>query len=103
MRTFVFNDGTSNKFWHIDLRGASFTVTFGKVGTKGQTQTKDEAKARAAHDKLVAEKLGKGYVETTVGAASAPAPWPLQRSLEEALVQNPDDAAAHAAYADYLA
>jgi uncharacterized protein (TIGR02996 family) len=105
MRTFVFKDDTSNKFWNIDHHGASFTVTFGKVGTKGQTQTKefpDADKARAAHDKLVAEKLGKGYVETTAGAAE-PGPWPLARSLEEAIVQNPADAAAHAAYADYLA
>jgi uncharacterized protein (TIGR02996 family) len=103
MRTFVYSDGKSNKFWNIDLRGASFTVTFGKVGAKGQTQTKacpDAAKAQQAHDKLVAEKLGKGYVETTAGRPSGPAP--LQQSLEEALVENPDDLAAHSAYADYL-
>src|SRR5262249_31074385 len=58
-------------------------------------------KARKAHDKLVAEKLGKGYIETTAGPPS-PSPTPLQRSLEEALVESPDDLAAHAAYADYL-
>jgi uncharacterized protein (TIGR02996 family) len=104
MRTFVFSDDRSNKFWNIDLQGARFSVTFGKVGTKGQTQTKDfadAAKAQQAHDKLVAEKLGKGYVETTAGRPQGPAP--LQQSLEEALVENPDDLAAHSAYADYLA
>ena len=103
MRTFVFTDAKSNKFWNIDLKGKSFTVTFGKVGTKGQTQTKDfpDAEgARKAHDQLVAEKLGKGYVETTAGQPAAP---PLQRSLEPALVEDPDDLAAHSAYADYLA
>src|SRR6516165_11926443 len=103
MRTFVYKDDRSNKFWNIDLQGASFTVTFGKVGTKGQTQKKDfpdAAKAKQAHDKLVAEKLGKGYVETTAG--KQPGAAPLQRSLEEALVENPDDLAAHSAYADYL-
>ena len=41
MRTFVFTDDKSNKFWNIDLRATAFTVTFGKVGTKGQTQVKD--------------------------------------------------------------
>jgi uncharacterized protein (TIGR02996 family) len=108
MRTFVFTDDKSNKFWNIDLQGTSFTVTFGKVGTKGQTQTKefaDEETARKAHDKLVAEKLGKGYVETTATPSTttaATAVTPLQRSLEEALVENPDDLAAHSAYADYL-
>src|SRR5262249_10266051 len=103
MRTFVFTDGKSNKFWNIDLQGARFTVSFGKVGGKGQTRTKDfpdEQKARQAHDKLVAEKLGKGYVETT--ARPSPAPPPVQQSLEEALAENPDDLAAHAAYGDYL-
>jgi uncharacterized protein (TIGR02996 family) len=103
MRTFVFTDDKSNKFWNIDLQGAGFTVTFGRVGSKGQTQTKsfpDEEKARKAHDKLVAEKLGKGYVETT--PTPAPPASPLQRSLEEALVEAPDDLAAHSAYADYL-
>jgi uncharacterized protein (TIGR02996 family) len=103
MRTFVFTDEKSKKFWNIDLQGTGFTVTFGKVGTKGQTQTKDfpdEDRARKAHDKLVAEKLDKGYVETT--PAPPPALSTVQRSLEEALVADPDDVAAHSAYADYL-
>src|SRR5262249_45332445 len=103
MRTFVFTDARSNKFWNIELQGSGFTVTFGKVGSKGQTQTKDFAdvpSARKAHDKLVAEKLAKGYVETTPRAA--PTSSPLQQSLEAALVEDPDDLAAHSAYADYL-
>jgi uncharacterized protein (TIGR02996 family) len=103
MRTFVFTDEKSHKFWNIDLQGATFTVRYGKVGAKGQTQTKDfpdAEMARKAHDKLIAEKLAAGYVETT--ARPAPAASPLQRSLEEALVENPDDLAAHSAYADYL-
>jgi uncharacterized protein (TIGR02996 family) len=105
MRTFVFTDAKSNKFWHIDLQGANFRVTFGKVGSSGQTQVKDfpdALQARKAHDKLVAEKLAKGYVETTAAARSS-SPAPLQQSLEQALVEDPDDLAAHSAYADYLA
>jgi uncharacterized protein (TIGR02996 family) len=109
MRTFVFSDAKSQKFWNIDLQGASFTVNFGKVGTKGQTQTKDfpsAEKARKAHDKLVAEKLAKGYVETTAAPSplpvSPPPVSPLQRSLEEALLEDPNDLATHSAYADYL-
>jgi uncharacterized protein (TIGR02996 family) len=100
MRSFVFTDSKSNKFWNIDLEGARFTVNFGKVGTRGQTQVKefpDEESARKAHDKLVAEKLAKGYVETT-----RPAATPLQQALEAALVENSDDVAAYSAYADYL-
>src|SRR3954463_9947064 len=74
MRSFTFKEGTSNKFWNIDLQGKQFSVTFGKVGTNGQTQIKsfaDEASARKEHDKLVAEKVKKGYAETT---AAVPAP-----------------------------
>src|SRR5262245_21659509 len=104
MRTFEFKDGKSNKFWNIELKGKSFTVTYGRIGTDGQTQTKefaDAAKAKAAHDKLVAEKLGKGYVETTSGAATA-ASSKSGKALENAILANPDDLAAHAAYADWL-
>jgi uncharacterized protein (TIGR02996 family) len=118
MRTFIYTDSKSNKFWNIDLKTRSFTVNFGKVGTKGQTQTKkfsSEAAARKAHDKLVAEKLKKGYVETHGGKEEeegeeeeeeeeepAAAASPLQKSLEAALVENPDDVGTHSAYADYL-
>src|SRR5262249_7189339 len=111
-RTFVFQDGKSLKFWNIELQGNRFTVTFGKVGTKGQTQTKefaDAAKAQKEYDNLVKEKLSKGYAETTAAAPPAapvsppaPAVSPAQRALEQALVENPDDLAAHGAYADYL-
>jgi uncharacterized protein (TIGR02996 family) len=104
MRTFVFTDGKSNKFWNIELQGTRFTVTFGKVGAAGQTQTKDfpdEEKAEKAHDKLIAEKLDKGYVETTPTPAQA-TPTPLLQAIEQGLVEDPDDLAAHAARADYL-
>src|SRR2546428_13731839 len=75
MRTFTFTDEKSNKFWNIELKGKSFEVTFGKIGAKGQTQIKDfpdEAKALKEHDKLVAEKVAKGYVETTTAASAKP-------------------------------
>ena len=102
MRTFTFSEGSSNKFWSIDLQGAGFTVTFGRIGAKGQAQLKSfpsEAAASKEHDKLVAEKLKKGYVES----AAVPArPSPLRDSLERALDESPDDLASHMAYADLL-
>lgn len=103
MRTFEFKDARSHKFWHITLKGKQFTVTYGRVGAKGQTQAKDFSTAKAAeaaHDKLIAEKTAKGYVEI-VPKKPVP-PSPLQKSLEAALVADPDDLAAHSAYADYL-
>jgi uncharacterized protein (TIGR02996 family) len=106
MRTFVFTDATSNKFWHIALSGKSFTVQFGRVGTTGQTQTKtfiSAAVAQKEHDKVVAQKLKKGYVETTAPAAPPAPPVSTERlALEKALVAHPDEVAAHSAYADYL-
>src|SRR5262245_58323153 len=104
MRTFEYRQGTSSKFWNIELQGDSFTVTFGRIGSKGQTQVKQfasESKAQQEHDKLVREKVNKGYVETTPVAAAV-ASNPMQRALEEALAENPDDLASHAAYADFL-
>jgi predicted DNA-binding WGR domain protein len=73
-REFQFIDGTSKKFWTIELQGSSHAVHFGRIGTAGQKKTKDfadEAAARKAHDKLVAEKLKEGYQETTGGPAVA--------------------------------
>ena len=103
MRQFTYSDAKSHKFWNIELRGTSFTVTYGRVGAKGQTQTKTfptEEKARAAHDKLVQEKLAKGYVEVGGGPAAGGS---MRAALEAALVTDPDDLASHAAYADWLA
>src|SRR5262245_58690943 len=100
MRTFKFSDDKSYKFWNIELEGDSFTVRYGRIGTKGQAQTKQfasEAEARKAHDKLVAEKLGKGYGETTPTK-----PTTTENALERALVEDPDDLATHSAYADWL-
>lgn len=65
-RLFHFQDDKSNKFWEIELSGSSYTVCFGKLGTNGQTQTKefaDDEKAEKEYNKLVAEKLKKGYIE----------------------------------------
>src|SRR5262245_31948743 len=105
MRTFVFSDKTSHKFWSIELAGKGFTVTFGKVGTAGQTQKKefaDEAKAKHEQDKLVAEKLKKGYVESTAAPAPPKPAGSVREALESAIVDHSEDLATHAAYADWL-
>lgn len=79
MRRFQFLGDGSEKFWEIDRNDASVTVRFGRIGTNGQTQTKDlgtEAAATAHVDKLIAEKVKKGYVEgdaTSATRKAAPA------------------------------
>ena len=60
----TYAEGSSNKFWKIKLSGSSHTVEFGKVGTNGQSRTKefdDAAEARKSFDKLIEQKLKKGY------------------------------------------
>ncbi|MCA9615888.1 MAG: WGR domain-containing protein, partial [Myxococcales bacterium] len=71
MRRFELVEGSSSKFWEIAQEGSAYTVCYGRIGTSGQTQTKDlgdAAKAAAAVAKLIAEKTKKGYSE--VGGAS---------------------------------
>jgi uncharacterized protein (TIGR02996 family) len=100
MRQFQFSDAKSHKFWDIDVQGSQYTVTYGRVGAKGQVQTKTFADAAAAQkeaDKLIKEKLAKGYVEKAAAQAKS-----SRQILEEALVKNPDDRPTHAAYADCL-
>ena len=66
MRRFEFSESTSNKFWEVEVKGKTLNVTFGKIGTKGQSKPKDFAtpeKAKAELEKLIKEKTGKGYVE----------------------------------------
>ena len=65
MRRFEFSDSTSNKFWEVEVKGKTLNVTFGKIGTKAQSKSKDFAtpeKAKAEMEKLIKEKTGKGYV-----------------------------------------
>ncbi|HWA25369.1 MAG TPA: WGR domain-containing protein [Lacunisphaera sp.] len=79
-RTFEFSEGTSNKFWTIQVDDKVQTINFGRIGTAGQTQTKEFGsadEAKKVSDKLIAEKVKKGYVEKSAGAplqAVAPKP-----------------------------
>jgi predicted DNA-binding WGR domain protein len=66
-RYFEFVGGNSAKFWEIGTSGNEVTVRFGRIGTEGQTQVKTLADAAAATkhaEKLIAQKLAKGYQET---------------------------------------
>jgi len=79
MPRYEYSEGSSSKFWEINLAGKSFTTTYGKIGSKGQTTIKtysSEAEARKEHDKLIAEKVKKGYApvgKPKARAATAPA------------------------------
>ena len=65
-RRFEFVGGSSAKFYEVNVSGCQVTVRYGRIGTEGQTQTKtfgDTVAAQKHADKMVAQKLGKGYHE----------------------------------------
>ncbi|MCL1790262.1 MAG: STM4015 family protein [Peptococcaceae bacterium] len=67
-RCFIYQDGNSQKFWNIDIEDTGFTVTYGKLGTAGQSSTKSfdsTEKCQREADKLIAEKTKKGYAESS--------------------------------------
>ncbi|UOG47911.1 WGR domain-containing protein [Leptospira noguchii] len=79
----TFQDESSDKFWQIEVSGDSFTVTYGKAGSSGQTQTKnfdDEETCLKEAKKLLSEKLKKGYIE---GNAPATPQGRARKEIEE--------------------
>jgi len=79
-RELVYMDAKSSKFWNIELADNTHTVTYGRIGTEGQTLTKtfpDPAAAQKDMEKLIREKLGKGYVD-----AAAAGVGPMKASAD---------------------
>lgn len=75
IREFEYADGKSFKFWKVELKGTIVATQYGRIGSAGQETQKDfgsPEKAQKEYDKLVAEKLGKGYVEKSA-SGSGPA------------------------------
>lgn len=59
-------DGNSDKFWQIEVNGLEYTVTYGRNGTNGTSQTKtftDKDECLKVAEKLLNEKIKKGYSE----------------------------------------
>lgn len=64
VRRFEFSEGHSNKFWEVQVQGSDVTVRYGRIGSQGQTNVKsfpDQAAASKHADKLIGEKVAKGY------------------------------------------
>ncbi|SQI41582.1 WGR domain [Leminorella richardii] len=77
----IQQDGTTNKFWHIETHGHIQTIHWGRIDTKGRMAEKefdDSESCQMDSEKLIAQKLRKGYVE----AANAQA-VPEKRELTE--------------------
>ncbi|TCD11118.1 WGR domain-containing protein [Pedobacter frigidisoli] len=60
----VYSDMGSNKFWESATEESKLIIRFGRIGTKGQVNIKTFSSpeiAQKEREKLVKEKLGKGY------------------------------------------
>lgn len=74
-RRFECVEDGAQKFWEITVDGAQHTVTYGRIGTTGQSKTKSFPTAAAAGkdaESLIRSKTAKGYVE--VGGAPVAGP-----------------------------
>ena len=68
-RRFEFVRDSSAKFYEVTTEGRNVTICFGRIGTHGQSLTKslpDNLAAAKHADKLIHEKLAKGYVEASL-------------------------------------
>ena len=71
---YEYVDGKSSKFWEIRIERTIVEVRYGKIGTTGQSLTKDfdDGAAALKHaDKLTAEKLKGGYHPANPSAGMA--------------------------------
>jgi DNA ligase-1 len=67
VRYFEYKEGTSSKFWEIQIAGMVVTTRHGRIGAKGQATVKsfdDDSTAQAFMEKQIAQKTGKGYIES---------------------------------------
>ncbi len=82
-----YKDAKSDKFWKIHQQGPTLTVTYGRIGSAGQTKTKElasEDKAIGEAEKLITQKRKKGYKD-----AGEPVAAPSEKKLDEKLEKKP--------------
>ncbi|GLW10762.1 molybdenum metabolism regulator [Microtetraspora sp. NBRC 13810] len=68
------DDGGAHKFYEVLVSGTQVTITYGRIGERGQTKVSafsSAGKAEAAAAKKVGEKLRKGYAPAVRGQRQA--------------------------------
>lgn len=81
-RNFYSTRDGAYKFWRVLIDGQTQTVCWGRIGTTGQTLTRDFSgsdEAQKATNALIAQKTAKGYVEASREEMDALAPAPAAR------------------------
>lgn len=77
----TFTDDRSNKFWRGRTEGSTMYVSYGRIGTAGQTSVKElgsPAEAAAELAKQADGKRRKGYVDAEGAAPAAPVETPAE-------------------------
>lgn len=72
-----FVEGSSSKFWQVEVVGSEVTTQWGRIGTAGQSKSKtyaDEASALKDAQAQLASKLKGGYQEVGAPEKSASSP-----------------------------
>ncbi|MCB9597228.1 MAG: WGR and DUF4132 domain-containing protein [Sandaracinaceae bacterium] len=99
-RRFELVEGKSAKFWEVTREGSDLHLRWGRLGTNGQSQTKEFASDAAATkeaDKLILSKTKKGYAEVAAdpnapppAAKPAPARAPAAKAPAESPAAKPE-------------
>ena len=83
-----YHDEKSDKFWQIAVNENQHTVTYGKIGTQGQSKTKEFTDAQSCKkdaEKLIKAKKAKGYTEN--GEVSViPSKQPSESHIQKKLI-----------------
>lgn len=78
LKSLIFQEGESNKFWRVSVEGPVMTVVYGRIGTAGRSEPKEfesNAEAKKEAEKLIAEKIKKGYKEDKASSFSETDFW----------------------------
>ncbi len=118
MARYEFVEGSSKKFWEIEVAGKEVTTKWGRIGTPGAFKTKtfpSPAAAQKEHATLVREKTTKGYkavkaakakggkaAREVTDAPQAMAGEPRMPSLEKTIRNDPDEDGPYTVYGDWL-
>lgn len=87
-RRFFFDDGKHHKFWNIETKGKQFTTYYGRSGSQPSESTKKFQTANAAQtasEKIIAQKVKKGYHEVLPGALRVERPKEFKRATPAAV------------------
>ncbi|MEO8704806.1 MAG: WGR domain-containing protein [Kofleriaceae bacterium] len=95
----------AKKFWQIQRIEKTVHVTFGAIGTAGQSQKKkhkDEWTARSDFNKQLDDKKKQGYQLVLAGPRSTAPAAKTNPALEQAILKHPDDHDGYMVYSDWL-